>query len=112
MKKILILLTTILIISCSKEKIEPIVTTIDYSEIGNWKYENKGRKESYTLFVTTDSIAEVHIYPNLDSNYLIYGYTKIHADSIYNHMSRTKHLFKAENDSILYYGSIKFSRLR
>jgi len=106
MKKILTLLLILFTISCTKEVVEPITQQKDYSEIGVWRYYNSFRKESYTFYVTKDSIATAHIYPNKDSVYLITAYTLIHRDTILEAVSKNKIFLKAENDSVLYYNNL------
>lgn len=102
--------------ACAKqETTEPTPnnpTTIDYSELGVWRHEIKAKKESYTFYITKDSIAEVHIYPNQDSNYLIYGYTVVHPDTIYNHMAKKRYYLKAINDTVLYFTNDKCYRVK
>lgn len=102
--------------ACTKqETTEPTPikpTTIDYSELGVWRYDIKVKKESYTFYITKDSIGVAHIYPNQDSFYLIYAYTVVHPDTVLNHTSKTKHYLKAINDTVLYYSNDKCYRVK
>lgn len=106
MKKLLTLVLVLFTISCTKQTVEPVIQQVDYSELGTWRYYNSFRNESYTFYITKDSIATIHIYPNKDSVYLITAYTLIHRDTILETATKNKIFLKAENDSVLYYNNL------